>query len=170
MAGSFASRRLSEFVGVALFGLALLWLISLASYSASDPVVFFTTGSDRPPVNFGGMVGAFLAELSFQMLGYTAYLVPVVLVVTGWHYFWCRLPDAAYTKIIGATLLFGCLSSFLSLAFGTLRISTREMLAGGYLGRALATFLASYLNKTGSIILILTLLFRPTGLFVPTPK
>ncbi len=159
MGGSFASRRLSEFIGVALFGLALLWLISLASYNASDPVVFFTTGSDKPPLNFGGMVGAFLAELSYQTLGYTAYLIPVVLVVSGWHYFWCRLPDAAYTKLVGAGLLFGCVSSFLSLAFGTLRVANREILAGGYVGRGLAGFLASYLNKTGSIILILTLLF-----------
>ena len=82
---TFASRRLSEFVGVALFGLALMWLISLASYSPADPVFFFTSGSDGAPLNFGGRVGAFLAELSYQMLGYTAYLAPVVLVVSGWH-------------------------------------------------------------------------------------
>ena len=158
MAGSFASRRLSEFIGVALFALALMWLISLASYSPADPVLFFTTGTGTP-TNFGGRVGAFLAELSYQLLGYTAYLAPVVLVVSGWHYFWCRVPDAAYTKLVGAALLFGCVSSFLSLAFGTLHVAKREMLAGGYLGKVLASFLAEYLNKTGSIILILTLLF-----------
>ncbi len=73
MAGSFVSRRLSEFVGVALFALALMWLISLASYSPADPVLFFTTGTGTP-TNFGGRVGAFLAELSYQLLGYTAYL------------------------------------------------------------------------------------------------
>jgi S-DNA-T family DNA segregation ATPase FtsK/SpoIIIE len=158
-ASSFLSRRLSEFVGVSLFALALLWLISLASYSPADPVWFFTTGSELAPTNFGGRVGAFLAELSYQILGYSAYLVPVVLVVSGWHYFWCRLPDAAYTKLIGAGLLFLCVAAFLSLAFGTLRISGRDVLAGGYLGKWLALFLADYLNKTGSIILILTLLF-----------
>ena len=78
---------------------------------------------DRPaivaPLNFGGRVGAFMAELSYQLLGYAAYLLPIVLVVSGWHYFWCRVPDAAYTKLIGAGLLFGCVSSFLSLAFGS---------------------------------------------------
>ena len=159
MAGTtFFSRRLSEFIGVALFALALMWLISLASYSPADPVFFFTSGTDGPPVNFGGRVGAFLAELSYQMLGYSAYLAPVVLVVSGWHYFWCRVPDAAYTKLVGAGLLFGCVSSFLSLAFGTLRVGSREILAGGYLGKVLSSFLAEYLNKTGSIILILTLL------------
>jgi DNA segregation ATPase FtsK/SpoIIIE, S-DNA-T family len=159
VAGSFVSRRLSEFIGVALFAMALMTLISLASYSDADSVWFFTTGSDLPPVNFGGRVGAFLAELSYQLLGYSAYLLPIVLVVSGWHYFWCRVPDAAYTKLVGAGLLFACVSSFLSLAFGTLRVANREMAAGGYVGKWLASFLAEYLNKTGSIILILTLLF-----------
>jgi S-DNA-T family DNA segregation ATPase FtsK/SpoIIIE len=159
VAGSFVSRRLSEFIGVALFALALMWLISLASYSPADSVWFFTTGPDLPPANFGGRVGAFLAELSYQLLGYSAYLVPVVLVVSGWHYFWCRAPDAAYTKLVGAGLLFACVASFLSLAFGSLRVPHREIAAGGSLGKLLASFLAEYLNKTGSIILILTLLF-----------
>ena len=159
MAGSFVSRRLSEFIGVALFAMALMMLISLASYSRTDPVWFFSTASDLPPVNFGGRVGAFLAELSYQALGYAAYLLPIVFVVGGWHYFWCRVPDAAYTKLVGAALLFACVSSFLSLAFGTLRVVGKEMRAGGFLGEWLASFLAEYLNKTGSIILILTLLF-----------
>jgi S-DNA-T family DNA segregation ATPase FtsK/SpoIIIE len=160
MGGSFISRRLSEFVGVAMFALSLIWLISLVSYNPADPVWFFTEGgSSLAPSNFGGRVGAFIAELSFQMLGYSAYLAPIVLVVCGWHYFWCHKPDAAYTKLVGAGLLFACVASFLSLAFGSLRISGRELLAGGYVGKFLASALAEYLNKTGSIILILTLLF-----------
>ena len=156
---SFISRRVSEFVGVALFALALIWLISLASYSPSDPVWFFNTGSRLPPANFAGVIGAFMAELSYQLLGYSAYLMPLVLVVLGWHYFWCRSLDAAYTKLVGAGLLFGCVSSFLSLAFGTSEIAGKLFRAGGYVGDRLAAFLASYLNRTGSIILILTLLF-----------
>ena len=67
-----------------------------------------------------------MAELSYQLLGYAAYLVPLVLVVIGWHYFWCRIVDAAYTKLIGAALLFSCVSSFLSLAFGALDISGKS--------------------------------------------
>jgi S-DNA-T family DNA segregation ATPase FtsK/SpoIIIE len=159
MASSALSRRMSEFLGVALFASALLWLVSLASYSASDPVWFFNTGSPLPPDNFAGRVGAFLAELTYQLLGYAAFLGPLVLVVIGWHYFWCRTVDAAYTKLLGAAMLFGCASSFLSIAFGTLRIAGKEFRAGGYAGDWLAASLAEYLNRTGSIILILTLLF-----------
>ena len=159
MGSSALSRRVSELVGVALFATALIWLISLASYSPSDPVWFFNTGSELPPANFAGRVGAFMGELSFQMLGYAAYLIPLVLVVIGWHYFWCRAVDAAYTKIGGALLLFGCVSSFMSLAFGTFDLSGKAFRAGGYAGDRLAALLAEYLNRTGSIILILTLLF-----------
>jgi DNA segregation ATPase FtsK/SpoIIIE, S-DNA-T family len=153
------SRRMSEFLGVALFAGALIWLISLASYSAADPVWFFNTGSELPPANFAGRIGAFIGELSYQMLGYSAYLGPLVLVVLGWHYFWCRAMDAAYTKALGAAMLFGCMSSFLSLAFGSLDVGGKDFRAGGYIGDRLAAVLADYLNRTGSIILILTLLF-----------
>jgi S-DNA-T family DNA segregation ATPase FtsK/SpoIIIE len=159
VASAAISRRVSEFVGVALFAIALIWLISLASYSASDPVWFFNTGSDLAPANFAGRIGAFVAELSYQLFGYSAYLIPLVLVVAGWHYFWCRAVDAAYTKLLGAALLFACTGSFLSLAFGTLEFGGKEFRAGGYLGDRLSAGLAAYLNRTGSIILILTLLF-----------
>ncbi|HET9469259.1 MAG TPA: DNA translocase FtsK 4TM domain-containing protein, partial [Vicinamibacterales bacterium] len=105
MAGSTLSRRLSEFCGVALFAAALIWLIALATYEPTDPVWFFSSGSGAQPVNFAGRVGAFLAELSFQLLGYASYLIPAAMVVVGWHSFWCRALDAQYTKLIGTGLL-----------------------------------------------------------------
>ena len=159
MALSALSRRLSEVVGVALFALSLIWLIALVSYSPADPVWFFNTGADGPPENFAGRVGAFMAELSYQLIGYTAYLLPVVVAVVGWHYFWVRALDAPGTKAFGGALLCWCTSAFLSLAFGSLEVAGKEFQAGGYLGAVTSSVLAEYLNRTGSIILILTLLF-----------
>jgi S-DNA-T family DNA segregation ATPase FtsK/SpoIIIE len=159
VARSAVSRRFSEFIGVALFALALIWVIALASYNASDSVWFFNAGTEAAPTNFAGRVGAFIGELSYQLLGYAAYIMPLVLIVLGWHYFWCRSLDAAYTKLVGAGLLFACVSAFLSLAFGTLDVSGKTFRAGGYVGDWLASLLADYLNRTGSIILILTVLF-----------
>ncbi len=159
MAQSTLSRRFSEIIGVVLFAFALVWLVSLASYASSDPVWFFNTGSDLPPANLAGRVGAFLAELGLQMLGYSAYLVPAVLGVVGWHYFWCRALDAPYTKAIGGLLLVASSASFMALAFGSFDVSGRPFRAGGYIGEWLSAGLAEYLNRTGSIILILTVLF-----------
>jgi S-DNA-T family DNA segregation ATPase FtsK/SpoIIIE len=157
--GSTISRRFREFVGVALFAAALIWLIALATYAANDPVWFFSTGLHATPANFAGRVGAFLAELSFQIVGYAAYFIPVLLVIVGWHSFWCRELDAAGTKATGATLLLACLSAFLSLVFGTVDVSGKAFRAGGYAGDWLAKELSDYLNRTGSVIVVLTLIF-----------
>jgi S-DNA-T family DNA segregation ATPase FtsK/SpoIIIE len=158
MAESTLSRRISEFLGVALFALALIWLISLVTYEPTDPVWFFTTGALHPPANFVGRVGAFMSELSFQLLGYAAYLVPGVIAWAGWYYFWCQPFEAIYTKLIGILLLVGCSSSFLSLVFGSADLSGKTFDAGGSIGAWLGAWFAEYLNRTGSIIVILTLM------------
>jgi len=151
-------RRISEFVGVALFALGLIWLIALVTHEPTDPVWFFTTNALQAPANFVGRVGAFMSELSFQLFGYAAYLVPALIAVIGWHYFWCQMPDAAYTKVSGVTLLFACVSAFLSLAFGATELGGKPFNAGGSIGAWLGSLLADYLNRTGSIIVLLTLM------------
>ena len=157
-AGSALSRRLSEVLGVALFAAALIWLIAIASYEPSDPVWFFSTDVGAPS-NFVGRVGAFLAELSFQLLGYGSYLLPAVLAAAGWHYFWCRTMDAVYTKVTGAVMVLACTSAFLSLALGSVDVGPRPLRAGGYLGEFVAGVMTEYLSRMGSLIVILTLLF-----------
>jgi len=152
------SRRISEFMGVALFGLALIWLIALVTYEPTDPVWFFTTEATHPPANFVGRVGAFLAELSLQVVGYASYLIPAVTGVMAWHYFWCEKFDAAYTKLFGVGLLFSCFSAFLSIAFGSTEVGGKAFHAGGFLGAWLGARFAEYLNRTGSVIVILTLM------------
>jgi S-DNA-T family DNA segregation ATPase FtsK/SpoIIIE len=142
---------------VALFAVALIWLIALASYSANDPTWFFSAGLDHAPENFAGRVGSFVAEASFQLLGYAAYVVPAFLVATGWHYFWCRTVDAAASKATGAALLCGSISAFLGLVFGTVEVFDTPFRAGGYAGEWLAIGLSEYLNRTGAVIVVMTL-------------
>ena len=152
------SRRLSEFAGVALFALALIWLIALVTWDAADPVWYFTTSADRPPVNFVGPFGAFLSEVSFQLFGYSAYLLPLLISAIGWHYFWCERPDAVYTKIIGVGLLFLCTSALLSLVIGSAASGERSFDAGGAAGAVIAGLAMSYVAYTGSLIVLLTLM------------
>ena len=158
MSRSTISRRLREFIGVALFGAAIIWVIALVSYEPADPVWFFSTGGQGDPVNFAGRIGAFLAELSFQVFGYASYLTPAVLIIVGWQSFWCRAVDAAGTKAAGAALLVSCISAFLSLVFGTLEVAGKPFRAGGFAGEWLAGGLSDYFNRTGSVVIILTLI------------
>jgi DNA segregation ATPase FtsK/SpoIIIE, S-DNA-T family len=157
--GSTVSRRFSEFIGVALFAAALIWIVALGTYEPSDPAWFFSTGLHSAPANLAGRVGAFLAELSFQLFGYASYVIPAVLVVIGWNSFWCRSVDAAGTKTAGAGLLFTCIAAFLSLVVGTVAVSGKPFRAGGYVGEFVAVELSEYLARTGSMIVILALIF-----------
>jgi S-DNA-T family DNA segregation ATPase FtsK/SpoIIIE len=153
---STVSHRFREFIGVALFGAAIIWVIALVSYDPADPVWFFSAGGQSDPVNFAGRIGAFLAELSFQLFGYASYMIPGVLVVIGWQSFWCRNVDAAGTKAAGAALLFTCIGAFLSLVFGAVELAGRPFRAGGYVGEWIAGELSGYLNRTGSMVVIVT--------------
>ena len=123
MSASSLSRRVSEFVGVLAFAVALLWLIALATYNPADPAWFFNTGSAQPATNLAGRAGAFVAELSHQVLGYAAYLLPVLAAVIGWFRFWCTPIDALYTKIVGVVLMLSSAASFLSLALAAARVT-----------------------------------------------
>ena len=158
MSAEVLSRRISELTGVALFGAALFWLIAIVTYDVADAVWFFKTGGQMPPANLAGRVGAFLAELSHQVIGFAALLVPVTLGVLGWHAFWCRPISAGYTKVVGLGLMFVCASAFLSLALGSPETGGRSFEAGGVLGGLFATGLSDYFNHAGSLVVILTLL------------
>ncbi|HUR19953.1 MAG TPA: DNA translocase FtsK 4TM domain-containing protein, partial [Vicinamibacterales bacterium] len=147
---------MSELTGVVLFASMVMWLIALVSYTPADPAWFFNNVTSNEVANFAGRVGAFVAELSFQLLGYSAYLIPAALSLLGWQAFWCRKVDAAYTKLIGLGLVFMSSAALLSLAFSFLEVTGRPFAAGGVLGEAVAGLLSSYLNRTGAAILLIT--------------
>ncbi|MEO6223503.1 MAG: DNA translocase FtsK 4TM domain-containing protein, partial [Vicinamibacterales bacterium] len=156
MPESVNSRRVSELTGVALFATMILWLIALVSYTPSDPAWFFNNVAGNDAANFAGKVGAFVAEFSFQLLGYSAFLIPAALCLVGWQAFWCRKVDAAYTKLIGGGLVFLSTAALLSLAFSVLDVTGRPFAAGGVVGQVLADVLTAYLNRTGAAILLIT--------------
>jgi S-DNA-T family DNA segregation ATPase FtsK/SpoIIIE len=150
---------MSEALGVALFALALLWIISLSSYSAIDPVWYFKTAiPSAVPTNFAGRMGAFIAEASFQLFGYAAWIAPVVVGIVAWHAFWCQRVDARYTKVAGAVLMMGCTAAILALSFEVFETATRPFPAGGVVGAWLAGGVAEYFNTTGAAIVLVVLL------------
>ena len=59
---------------------ALLIAISLISYDVNDRSLNTPSGALNTR-NWGGFIGAFLADLVFQGLGFASYLVPIFLCV-----------------------------------------------------------------------------------------
>jgi S-DNA-T family DNA segregation ATPase FtsK/SpoIIIE len=155
-----SSTRLAEFLGLLAFALALMLLISLATYTPRDPVSFFKAGATGAAGNFIGPAGAFLAELLIpQLFGMAALLIPMILGIAGWKLFWCKPIEAPYTKATGLTLLLFSLSSLLTLTFGVVTIEGEGIRAGGAIGEALAALLTASFNRTGAYIVVATVLF-----------
>lgn len=65
--------------------------ICLISYSSQDPGPFHL-GGQNPVDNWGGGVGAWLADLLFNLFGKMAYLLLLLALAWGWRWVW---PDRA---------------------------------------------------------------------------
>src|SRR5262245_48308227 len=154
------SRRGAELLGLSAFALALMLLISLATFNPGDPSPFFKAGEGVAARNFIGPFGAFLAELLVpQLFGVAALLLPMVLGIAGWKLFWCRPIEAPYTKAFGLSALLLSLTALLTLTSGTVLIDTEPVRAGGATGELLEALLVATFNRTGAYIVVATTLF-----------
>ena len=79
--------RLNEAVGLVLFMLAILIVLSLISYHPMDP----SLNVSRNPVsqeivqNFIGRFGAILADLLLTAFGYAAFIFPIVFSIPNFN-------------------------------------------------------------------------------------
>jgi S-DNA-T family DNA segregation ATPase FtsK/SpoIIIE len=77
------SRGLREGALLILSALAIFLLVSLASYHLADPG-WSNSGEVVIIHNAGGLVGAWLADVLLYLLGYLAYLFPIMVGYSGW--------------------------------------------------------------------------------------
>lgn len=148
-----------EISGIILVGFSIFILCSLITYSPSDPS-FFTGYSRIPPKinNWGGIIGAYIAAWLFQLVGITAFIMPVVLLVFSKKILFPTIePLSYYVQVVLAVIFYLCAVALLSIYFGKLNVYQYHFSAGGLLGDTLAKILNKYLNIFGSYFaLILT--------------
>jgi S-DNA-T family DNA segregation ATPase FtsK/SpoIIIE len=77
------SRGLREGALLILSALAIFLLVSLASYHLADPG-WSNSGEVVIIHNAGGLIGAWLADVLLYLLGYLAYLFPIMVGYSGW--------------------------------------------------------------------------------------
>ena len=95
------NKRINELIGFAGIVVAVMLALSLLSYSPADPSfnVAATGPSAGPPRNWIGPFGAHLADLLFQLCGYTAFLLPVGIFVLGMRWFRSQAIEAPWREI-----------------------------------------------------------------------
>jgi S-DNA-T family DNA segregation ATPase FtsK/SpoIIIE len=84
-------RLLREAAALLLFPLAAYLLVCLVTYSAQDPGWSSSSQPGAGIHNFGGVIGAYLADVLFNLFGVIAYAFPLLLavlaagVLRGWY-------------------------------------------------------------------------------------
>ncbi len=74
----FLGSRLREGAFIGVTAMCLYLFMALLTYSPRDPG-WSATGSGAPIGNLGGPTGAWLADVFFSLVGYAAYLFPLLL-------------------------------------------------------------------------------------------
>ena len=160
------NRRINELVGFIGVTLGVLLALSLLSYSPQD--ASFNV-SAPPPIggpahNWIGPVGAHVADLFFQGLGYAAFLFPVGLLLLAVFWFRSKKVEAPVAKVIGAALFVFALPAEFSLV--GLPDVRGALPPGGMLGEMVAQMLRAGFNSIGAQVVSIACIVA--GLFLTT--
>jgi S-DNA-T family DNA segregation ATPase FtsK/SpoIIIE len=100
------SRPLNIFLGLVLLLAALMLLLALATYHATDPSFNTATGDSGPHAarNWIGLFGATLSDLLLQSIGLTAFFLPLWLGGLGWSWMRSRPGGLGWLRWIGTIL------------------------------------------------------------------
>jgi len=146
-------KHLQEVAGIILLFLMLACVMSLASYDVGDETWFTRQPEDTSRSNWGGWAGATLGEALLQVLGTSAWLIPVFLALTGWIGFRRRLDQITAGPVVALTALTLFLAALTDLLFITIQWGgENQFKAGGLLGNMVGRFLVMLFNKPGAII------------------
>ena len=77
----FTINRIIEIFGIIVFGVGILLLISLVSYSPTDPNFIFPKNTEIK--NILGFQGSYVADFFIQSIGLISFLIPFTLTFTG---------------------------------------------------------------------------------------
>jgi S-DNA-T family DNA segregation ATPase FtsK/SpoIIIE len=124
-----------EIWGVVLCLTALLITLSLISYSASDRSLNTPSGAVDTH-NWGGFIGALLADLLLQSLGITAYLVPIFLCVVAIRMFRANYQGIQLTKAVAYAVLLLSVGVILSVMIDTESARDAGGIIGGFLNES----------------------------------
>ncbi len=114
-ASEFLARRAKEFLGLGLFLLSVALLVSLLTFSASDPSLN-TASLPETVGNMLGLPGAYAADFLLQSFGLAGVLPAFVLGVWGWRLFEKRTVGHLWLRTLA--LFVGCF--LLAMSFGVI--------------------------------------------------
>ena len=157
---AFGRRRLRDVLFIVVGAACIFVLMALLTYSSSDPG-WSVSGTGGAVNNLGGITGAFLADIFFSLIGYAAYLVPilpayraVLLLLAGDDH---QPVDWQLLGFRALGLLLLVLAATALRALNDAGASGLPQGAGGILGAAIGAGFDQAFNPVGARLLLVTL-------------
>jgi S-DNA-T family DNA segregation ATPase FtsK/SpoIIIE len=152
-----------EMAGVFLFLLGVLLATSLLTYQPTDPS--FSTFATSPAVqNTIGRFGASTSDLLFQILGISAYFVPVIFFALGIRCLKKAPENMPMQKKVGYSALMFLICAWADILFQS---SDAINLKGGTIGFSINHLLSDYFALTGTYLLLT--FFSISGIMLVSP-
>ncbi|WP_414707865.1 DNA translocase FtsK [Pseudomonas sp. UBA6562] len=152
--------RLKEGALIAVGALCLYLWMALLTFDAADPGFTHTSTVDQVQ-NAAGRAGAYLADVMFMVLGYFAYIFPLLLAIKTWQIFRERHQPWQWSGWLVSWRLIGLVFLVLSgAALAHIHFHPSANLpfaAGGALGEGLGELARSLLNVQGSTLVFIAL-------------
>lgn len=139
--------------GVVVFSLGLILLASLVSFTPYD-LSFYTSHPNVPAKNWIRTFGAYLAGILLFLIGWSSYIVPVLIMWLAVRLFKEDKLDFRLPQVIGILVFLLSLSSILGLIGREIEYS--NFARAGILGWALANSATNYFGRLGTFIIFIT--------------
>jgi S-DNA-T family DNA segregation ATPase FtsK/SpoIIIE len=153
--------RLKEGALIAMGALCLYLLMALFTYDMSDPAWSHNASHAGQVQNAAGRAGSYVADILLMILGYFAYIFPVLLGVKTWQIFRQRHQPWEWSGWLVSWRTIGLVLLVLSgAALAYLHFHSAVNLpasAGGVLGQSLGTLARNALNVQGSTLLFIAM-------------
>jgi len=155
---------LREIGGLLAIGAGGFLILCLYSFHPQDPSFNLYQPVPAKIHNLGGLIGAYLSDILWQVFGCSSFLLPIALLVRGISIFANRKPEHRGLRWIGFGLLVISCATLLNIFIGEVRVFSYEGTAGGVLGRVVGSFLERYLSVVGTSLLLILIFLSSTTL------
>lgn len=156
-----------EIIGTVLFFLVILTLVSLISYSPTDPSLNHS-GAEGEIRNLFGMLGSYLSGLLIGLFGVGSFWIPMILLLASVRFLGQKKERNIKSLVSGGIILVITTGIFFSMIAedNVCTLFEHRFSSGGIIGIPLTTFLLKYANTTGGSIIIAVLVI--IGLILST--
>lgn len=161
-------NRLAEGALIGVTASCVYLLIALFSYSPSDPA-WSTSGLNDQTLNSAGVFGAYLADISFSLIGYWAFGVPILLAIKAIQMVLERMGDAdrwrelVALRSLGLALIVGAGCALASL--NQVGASNLPQGAGGIVGLMVGQVFNDWFSGLGARVLLVALFLFGISIF-----